>query len=35
MKDGVIGISQYNPTSNWGSTIQSIRSQLGTPKSCP
>jgi hypothetical protein len=34
MKDGVIGISQYNPTSSWGSTIQSIRSQLGAPKSC-
>jgi hypothetical protein len=35
MKDGVIGISQYNPTSSWGSTIQSIRSQLGAPKVCP
>jgi hypothetical protein len=34
MKDGVIGISQYNPSTNWGSTIQSIRSQLGTPKFC-
>ncbi len=33
--DGVIGISQYNPNSNWGDTIASIRSQLGTPKFCP
>jgi hypothetical protein len=35
MKDGVIGISQYNPSSNWGDTIKRIRSQLGTPKFCP
>jgi hypothetical protein len=35
MKDGVIGISQYNPSSSWGSTIQSVRSQLGTPAICP
>lgn len=34
MRDGVIGISQYNPSADWGSTIQSIRSQLGTPKFC-
>jgi hypothetical protein len=35
MQDGVIGISQYDPSSNWGRTIQSVRSQLGTPKICP
>ncbi|MFZ5892032.1 MAG: hypothetical protein ACOY0T_13330 [Myxococcota bacterium] len=33
--DGVISISQYNPNSNWGSTISSIRGQLSTPKFCP
>ena len=27
--NGVVGIAQYNPNSNWGSTISSIRSQLG------
>jgi hypothetical protein len=26
--DGVMSISQYNPNSNWGSTIQQIRPQL-------
>lgn len=26
--DGVVGISQYNPNSNWGDTITQIRSQL-------
>lgn len=33
--DGVIGINQYNPDSNWGNTIASIRSQLKTPAFCP
>ncbi len=33
--DGVVSISQYNPASNWGSTIASIRSQLSKPPSCP
>ncbi len=33
--DGVISISQYNPTSGWGNTISSIRSQLNTPRYCP
>ncbi|HLK91773.1 MAG TPA: hypothetical protein VKZ18_17920 [Polyangia bacterium] len=33
--DGVISISQYNPSSSWGSTISSDRSQLNTPKFCP
>jgi hypothetical protein len=33
--DGVIGISQYNPNSNWGSTISSIRGQLNMPRFCP
>jgi hypothetical protein len=28
--NGVIGIAQYNPNSNWGSTISSIRSQLSS-----
>ncbi|HEY8926908.1 MAG TPA: hypothetical protein VIU64_21140 [Polyangia bacterium] len=31
--DGVISISQYNPSSSWGSTISGIRSQLKMP--CP
>lgn len=35
VRDGVIGISQYNPASNWGATISRIRGQLGTPSSCP
>lgn len=29
MADGVIGISQYNPSSGWSSTIGQIRPQLG------
>jgi hypothetical protein len=33
--DGVISISQYNPTSSWPTTISQIRSQLGTPRYCP
>jgi hypothetical protein len=33
--DGVIGISQYNPKSDWATTIKSIRSQLPAPPSCP
>jgi len=33
--DGVVSISQYNPKSDWGSTIASIRSQLKMPKFCP
>jgi hypothetical protein len=33
--DGVIAIAQYNPNSNWGTTIASMRSQLSTPKYCP
>lgn len=32
--DGVISISQYNPNSNWGSTIAQIRSQLDPPPGC-
>lgn len=35
MRDGVIGISQYNPNSNWGATISRIRGQLGAPSVCP
>jgi hypothetical protein len=35
MADGVIGISQYNPNSNWANTISSIRSNLKTPDTCP
>ena len=35
INDGVLSIAQYNPNSNWGSTISGIRSQLSTPKSCP
>jgi len=33
--DGVVSISQYNPSSSWGSTISGIRSQLNTPSICP
>jgi hypothetical protein len=33
--DGVVGVAQYNPDSNWGSTLSSIRSQLDTPPYCP
>jgi hypothetical protein len=33
--DGVIAIAQYNPNSNWGSTISGIRGQLSGPKTCP
>jgi hypothetical protein len=35
INDGVISISQYNPNSNWGNTISSIRSQLNMPRFCP
>jgi hypothetical protein len=35
IKDGVLGVAQANPESNWGSTISSIRSQLPTPPKCP
>jgi hypothetical protein len=35
MTDGVVSITQYNPTSSWGTTIAGIRSQLNTPKFCP
>jgi hypothetical protein len=33
--DGVVSISQYSPTSSWGTTISGIRSQLNTPSICP
>ena len=33
--NGVIGISQYNAASNWGSTISANRSQLNIPRYCP
>ena len=33
--DGVISVSQYNPASNWGSTIAGNRSQLNMPRYCP
>jgi hypothetical protein len=35
MASGVSGVAQYNPKSTWGTTLQSVRSQLGTPKFCP
>jgi hypothetical protein len=35
IKDGVLAVAQANPSSNWGSTISSIRSQLPTPPKCP
>lgn len=33
--DGVVSISQYNPNSNWGSTISGVRGQLNALKHCP
>jgi hypothetical protein len=33
--DGVIGISQYNAASSWGTTISSDRAQLNMPRYCP
>ena len=33
--DGVVSITQYNPSNTWGSTISGIRSQLSTPSICP
>ncbi len=33
--DGVRGVAQYNPKSDWGSTIAQIRGQLQKPSSCP
>ncbi len=35
MKDGVVGICQYNPSTTWATTISGIRGQLDTPKFCP
>jgi hypothetical protein len=35
IKDGVLCVAQANPSSNWGSTISSLRSQLPTPPLCP
>ncbi|HZL18119.1 MAG TPA: hypothetical protein VFG23_10265, partial [Polyangia bacterium] len=33
--DGVVGVTQYNPASTWGTTIAGVRSQLKTPRYCP
>jgi hypothetical protein len=35
MADGVVSISQYNPSSDWGATIAALRSQLNAPKFSP
>ncbi len=35
MLDGVVSISQYNPASNWGTTIAGVRGQLSAPIVCP
>ncbi len=35
MLDGVVSISQYNPASNWGTTIAAARGQLSAPIVCP
>lgn len=35
ISEGAIGISQYNPKSDWYTTLHSIRSQLPTPPKCP
>ncbi|NLW92305.1 MAG: hypothetical protein GXY34_11990 [Syntrophomonadaceae bacterium] len=34
VNDGVIGLAQVNPASNWANTITSLRSQLPKPPSC-
>jgi len=33
--DGVISISQYNPSSTWGTTISGNRASINMPKFCP
>jgi hypothetical protein len=33
--DGVLAITQYNPSSSWATTIGTVRSQLTTPANCP
>ncbi len=33
--DGVLAITQYNPSSSWATTIGNVRSQLTTPANCP
>jgi hypothetical protein len=33
--NGVVAVTQYNPSSTWGTTIANVRSQLGAPASCP
>lgn len=33
--DGVVSITQYNPKTDWATTIAQLRSQLGTPAICP
>lgn len=35
INDGVIGVAQYNPKSDWGATLSSIRDQLDVPANCP
>jgi hypothetical protein len=35
MASGVVAITQYNPDSNWGTTLSGIRSSLNKPKYCP
>ncbi len=35
LADGVVSISQYNPNTDWGSTISGLRGQLNTPKFNP
>jgi len=36
IKDGVIGVSHYNPSAaSYAATIQSVRSQIPTPPKCP
>jgi hypothetical protein len=34
INDGVLGLAQVNPASNWANTISSLRSQLPKPSSC-
>jgi hypothetical protein len=35
IQDGVIGISHYNPSSSYASTIQGLRSKIPAPPKCP
>jgi hypothetical protein len=35
INDGVLSVSQYNPVSDWATTIQGLRDRIPTPPKCP